>query len=174
MTITAQLTLGDGERSMTISLCSIALAKLAETLIDDEDTTEAFDWLSRHTDSAVRKAIASKKCLSVPTIKRLVADPAVGVILVLLRSRVACRMLTDDEVFSLCRRDPAVAAMIAGRYEDFALDDDAVVTSLEHHPDQRVRLALASNPFVPTPIVRRLAQNDSDAGIRNIARQMLE
>ena len=41
MTITAQLTLGDGERSMNLSLCSIALAKLAETLIDHEDTAEA-------------------------------------------------------------------------------------------------------------------------------------
>ncbi len=174
MTITATLTLDDGERSIELSLHSGALARLAESLIDDEDTAEAFDWLSRHTDSAVRKAIAAKKCLSTPTVRRLVADPAVGVTLLLLRSRVACRMLTDEEVSSLCRRDPAVAAMIAGRYEDFALDDDAVVTSLEHHPDQRVRLALASNPFVPTPIVRRLAQSDSDSGVRNIARQMLE
>lgn len=174
MTITAQLTLGDGERSMTLSLCSIALAKLAETLIDHEDTADAFDWLSRHGDSSVRKAIARKKFLPATAVRRLVADPAVEVVLELLRSDEACRVLTNDEVLSLCKRDPSLAESIAHSYECFALDDDTLATLLECHADARVRLALAGNPFVPKPLVRRLAQNDLDLRVRNIARQMLE
>ncbi|MCF8150005.1 MAG: hypothetical protein K9K30_01400 [Burkholderiaceae bacterium] len=174
MTITAQLTLGDGERSMTLSLCSVALAKLAETLIDHEDTAEALDWLSRHADSAVRKAIARKKCLPATAVRRLVADPAVEVTLELLRSIRARRALTGGEVISLCLRDPAVAESIACRYDNFELDGDAVANFLERHADSRVRIALAGNAFVPKPILRRLAQSDPDAGVRNDARQMLE
>lgn len=174
MTITAQLTLGDGERSMTLSLCSVALAKLAEALIDHEDTAEAFDWLSRHGDSSVRNAIARKKSLPATAVRRLVADPAVEVALELLHSDKACSLLTGDEVLSLCKRDPSLAESIAGRYESFALDDDTLATSLESHADERVRLALAGNPLVPKPVLRRLAQNDLDQRVRNIARQMLE
>ncbi len=174
MTITAHLTLDDGERHIKLSLDSNALARLAESLIDHEATAEAFDWLSRHTDSAVRKAIARKKCLPAAAVRRLVADPAVEVTLDLLRSIRARRVLTRGEVLSACQRDPAVAETIAGRLEDFSVDGDAVVPTLEHHPDSRVRLALAGNAFVPAPVLRRLAQSDSDARVRNDARLMLE
>jgi hypothetical protein len=174
MTITAQLTLNDGERSIELSLHSGALTKIAEALIDHEDTAETLDWLSRHTDSSVRKAIARKKCLPALAVRRLGADPAMEVTLELIRSLHARRVLTSGEVLSLCQRDPAVAETIAGRYEDLALDDDAVVTFLERHADSRVRLALAGNAFVPKPVLRRLAQSDPDAGVRNDARLMLE
>ena len=174
MTITAQLTLDDGERRIELSLDSNALAKLAESLIDHEATAEAFDCLSRHTDSSVRKAITRKKCLPATAVRRLVADPAVEVTLDLLRSIRARRLLTCVEVLSACLRDPAIAETIAGRYEDFSMDDDAVVTTLEHHPDSRVRLALAGNAFVPPSVMRRLAQNDPDSRVRNDARHMLE
>lgn len=174
MTITSTLTLDDGERSIGLSLPSAALAKLAEKLNDHEDTAEAFDWLSRHTDSTVRKAIASKQCLPTTAVRRLAADPSAEVTLELLRSSRACRLLTGYEVLSLSQRDPAVAESIAGRYEDFVLDDDVVATALEAHADSRVRVALAGNALVPKPVLRRLAQSDPDAGVRNIARQMLE
>ncbi|MDP1612796.1 MAG: hypothetical protein Q8M11_17215 [Sulfuritalea sp.] len=173
MTITAQLTLADGERSISVPLCSDTLATLAEVLLDHEDLAEAFDYLSRHADYTVRMAIARKQFLSVAAVRRLAGDPAIAVANDLLRSSEACKLLTNEEVLSLCKRDPSLAESVAGRYEDFALEDGAVTAFLESHADTGVRACLASNPFVPKPVLRRLAQNDMDDRVRKTAGQTI-
>ncbi len=174
MTITAQLTLDDGERSISIPLCCDALAKLAGALHDQEGLADVLDFLSRHSDYAVREAIARKKSLPAVAIRRLAVDPAVEVAKELLASDEVRKLLTNDEVLALCQRDARMAELVAWNYEDFILDDDAVVTVLENHPDASVRATLARNPFVPKPVLRRLAQNDMDEGVRHNARQILE
>lgn len=173
MTITAQLTLDDGERSISVSLCSDALATLAKVLLDHKDLAEAFDYLSCHADYGVRMAIARKQYLPAAAVRRLASDPAVAVANDLLRSGEACKVLTNDEVLTLCKRDPSLAESIAGRYEDFALDDEAVAAFLESHADARVRARLAGNPFVPKSVLRRLAQDDMDDRVRETARQTI-
>ncbi|MBN8475708.1 hypothetical protein [Sulfuritalea sp.] len=173
MTIKAQLTLDDGEQSVSILLDSKVVVALAEALSDHQDNAQTFDLLSRHGDCLVREAIADKSNLPVAAVHRLAADSAMSVARALLTINEACARLSNDEVLALCRRDPELAGMVACRYEDFVLDDDAVIDFLEKHPDTKVRESLADNPFVPKPVLRRIAQGDPDPRVRESARQVM-
>ena len=173
MTISAQLTLDDGEQRVSISLDSKMMAGLAEALGDQADSAPTFDLLSRHADCLVREAIADKSNLPLAAVHRLAGDPALSVARALLTSNESCARLTGDEVLALCRRDPELAGLVACRYEGFVLDDDVVIDFLERHPDTQVRENLACNPFAPKQVLRRIAQGDPDLRVRESARQVM-
>ncbi len=171
MTLTAQLTLDDGGHTVSLAVSAKALAVLAAALPDHDNMAMAFDLLSRHTDGAVRAAVAAKQRLPASAIRRLADDSAQAILKILLKSSEACCRLSTDEVLGLCRRDPALADMVAARYESFMLGDDAVLAFLEGHADSRVRESLAGNPFVSKHVLHRLAENDADEQVRELARQ---
>lgn len=173
MTIKAQLTFNDGEQSVSISLESTEVVALAGALFDHEDNAQVFDLLSRHGDHLVREAIAGKSSLPVDAVHRLAVDSAISVAKALLTSQEARARLTSAEILALCRRDPDLAGMVACSYEDFVLEDDAVINFLESHSDTQVRENLAGNPFVPKPVLRRIAHGDADRQVRESARQVM-
>lgn len=173
MTIKVQLTLNDGEQSVSVSLNSTEVVALAGALFDHEDNAQAFDLLSRHGDCPVREAIADKSNLPEAAVHRLAVDSAISVARTLLTSQEARARLTSSEVLALCGRDPDLAGMVACSYEDFVLEDDAVINFLESHPDTQVRENLAGNPFVPKPVLRRIAEGDADRQVRESARQVM-
>ncbi len=173
MTINATIALDDGTQNVSDSVSSSQLAAWAASLSDTENHSGIFDILSRHDDSAVREAIAGMSRLPDAVIRRLAVDPALAVAKDLLRAQEIRARLTAEEVLAICRRDPELAASVAGTYEDYVLDDDAVIDFLENHPDCQVRANLADNPFVPKAVLRRMAASDPDAEIRESARVVI-
>lgn len=173
MTIKAQLTLSDGEQTLAVEISSDALSVLAAKLPDTAMLTDMFDMLAQHPDFKVRMAIAGMENLPPAAIRRLVDDPAMSVVRVLLKSKTAREQLSAQEVLDICQRDPELAGMIAACFEDFNLDGDAVITLLERHSDTHVRTQLAGNPFAPNQVLRRIGANDPDEMVRLLAKDIL-
>lgn len=157
-----------------VELSSDDLAMLVSRLPDEVTLSEAYGRLATHTDSTIRKAVAGKKHLPDTAVHALATDAAIGVVKELLTSPDASRRLFGNEVLLLCRRDPDLAAIAAGRYEDFTLTDSNVIDFLESHSDAMVREALAGNPFVPKGTLQRMASKDSICHVRRTAALMLE
>lgn len=173
MNIKATLTLDDGAQNIPVSVSTSQLSAWAATLSDTENHSDVFDILSKHGDSSVREAIAGMSRLSDAAIRHFAIDPALSVAKRLLRAQEIRARLTAEEVLAICRRDPELAAAVAGTYEDYVLDDEAVINFLENHPDCQVRADLAGNPFVPKAVLRRMAAGDPDDEIRESARVIM-
>lgn len=172
--VSAQLMIRDEGREIPLELSSNGLARLIELLPDEADLSDAFGRLAGHADCTVRAAVAGKKHLPAAAVRILAHDPALCVARELLTSPEICRQLSSDETLAICQRDPDLATSVAGRYEDFALNDSDVINLLEAHPDSQVREALAGNPFVPKAVLQRMAVRDPDAGVRQIAAEILQ
>ncbi|MBP6108271.1 MAG: hypothetical protein KA388_00210 [Rhodocyclaceae bacterium] len=172
MKIKAQLMLDDGEKSLAIPLPSAALTSLICELPDSPAYADIYDYLSRHSNSDVRKSVASKQFLPRATTSRLIEDPVIGVVAGLLDYAKARKDLCADEVLAICRRDSSLASEIARSCQNFACDD-AVFELLETHPDESVRANLAWNARGPVGVLQRMAQGDSDSGVRDNAKLVL-
>lgn len=170
----AQLVIRYSGLEIPLELSSNDLAMLVDRLPDEASLIEAYGCLAVHKDSAVRTAVAGKKQLPDAAVHALATDSALCVVRELLTSSDSSRRLHGNEVLVLCRRDPDLATVVAGRYEDFALADSNVIDFLESHPDALVREALAGNPFVPKATLQRIASQDPNAHIRRSAAQILE
>ena len=173
MAVTAQIIVSDGDQRFASELTSQALCATAAKLTENASQIGIFDLLSQHSDFAVRAAVATMENLSYEAIERLARDSSQSVVLQLLQSKVARKRLSSSQVLAIAQRDPELAGAVADAVEDFSLDDDAVMTYLESHPDTHVRTKLAANPFTRNAVLRRLSNSDTDERVREIAMDML-
>jgi hypothetical protein len=173
MTTVAQLVLTSGDQRAVINLTPTALSAVAAKLTDNSEQAPAFDLLSEHADFEVRLAVAGMENLSNEAIGRLAADSSLSVVRQLLKSKAARPKLTPQQVLAIVERDPELAGFVAAIVEDFALDDERILSYLESHPDTHVRTKLAGNPFAGNTVLRRLAASDTDANVRQIAADIL-
>lgn len=174
MTIEAKLTITDGNRNLSVSLSTHELATLTSILPDRDGLTDIFDVLSRHTDSAVREAVAGKKFLSESAVKRLATDPAIAVLDQLLNSGEPCGYLSGAELLSICQRDPSLAELVAGCVGASLQNDEFILAYLETHSDTSVRARLAENAWIPQSVLQRLAEHDVNEQVRDLARESRE
>ncbi len=173
MTTTAKVTLSDGNRTFAIEVPAHSLAYLIASLPDSAERVEVSDFLAEHHDFAVRLAVAGLENLSTTAIERLAVDSSLSVVKQLLKSKATRPKLTSQQVLAIAQRDPELAGFVAATIEDFSLDDDALLSCLESHPDTHVRAKLAGNPFAGNAVLRRIAANDVDAKVRETAAEML-
>lgn len=158
---------------MSVDIRADQLANLVDSLADDGALAEIFEFLSIHPDSEVLRAVAGKSHLSECAVAGLAADPAISVVGTVINSKPLSRRITETQLLDICRRDPSLAKSVAGNYEDYTFDGEEVIECLITHPDREVRSALANNPFVPRPALRRLAETDPDSDIRETARAVM-
>jgi hypothetical protein len=173
MTVTAQLIVSDGNQRFASELTSQALCATAAKLTQNASQNGIFDLLSQHQDLAVRMAVAGMENLSNEAVGRLATDASQSVVRQLLQSKVARKRLSSSQVLAIAQRDPELGGAVADAVEDFSLDDDAVMTYLESHPDTHVRTKLAANPFTGNAVLRRLSNSDTDERVRELAMDML-
>lgn len=173
MTTVGQLVLTNGERRAVINLSPTALSAVTARIDDNPSQISAFDILAEHTNFEVRLAVAGMENLSTEAIGRLAADSSLSVVRQLLKSKSARPKLTPQQVLAIAERDPELAGFVAAVVEDFALDDEKVLSYLEGHPDTHVRTKLAGNPFAGNAVLRQLAASDADANVRQIAADIL-
>lgn len=175
MTITSQLTLTQGEKTITVNLGPDALSNLMYHIPDEESMGDLYTLLAEHQSTEVRSNIAGKDHLTDLAVRILAKDTSRSVLNSLISSAAARSSLTSDELLAICKMDPELAASVASYIEHFgALGTDDVLDFLEHHPDPDVRLQLINNQYgVQKRVLQRMAKNDPDLDLRAKARVVL-
>jgi hypothetical protein len=163
MTIIAQLTLNQDEKSVTIPLGAEAISQLINQLPDTETMGEVFTILAQHPSAELRSSLARKDHLPDEAVRILAKDSSRNVLNSLLSSAAARNTLTSEELLAMCRLDPEIAGNVACNIESFSsLENDEVLNFIEKHPDPDVRIQLIGNYSVSKRILQRIAKNDPD------------
>lgn len=144
---------------------------------DDEGMRKVFEVLAQSNSSEIRTRVAWNDNLSSETVRMLLQDDNIDVLRALVKSRTCKQVATNDDMSRLIDKvgDAELLSTIAGSIEKYVnCDPSWLAEKLVAHKDPCVRMALAENSDTPVHIIKRLAEQDSDADIRSAASHNLE
>jgi hypothetical protein len=146
---------------------------IANKVSDHPSQIPLLDLLAKHPAAQVRRAVASRDCLSPDTVEELSKDADPDVKRELLRSSAFHRWVSTETLLSMLSTDSGASVAIVDYLDGLDLvDQETICNWLFSHPDPAVRSALAEGYRTPARTLKRLVDDD-DHEVGLVAQQRL-